>query len=376
VTAHIAPQCPAYVGIYGKLLPTLAAFCHRWILRRLHSLLVPYNLGEVKSRRQRKLTEWLEYAEISLDKHAKGLRDGFRESIIQAALDAPPVVDLKALTWLLDLPALVEKNKIQHFVANAPGDAIVRLMSNPIESGRIAFRDRLLTLLRSCVPGTVGLDEDVRRRRLAVCLNAVYHTVKASSVLGGVMPSQSVLGDVRINFANIGLMRVLWADDDPSIRITSRSICALLARHLLRKNLLEESELAWLQDVMGKSSNTIFNSLDDLPMVDSMNVDSYVYGVLSQQTDDLPVKHATLFMETLAILASAGSQVTFQKGILERGISSLIQRAEGQDYHGHLREVVGRLRRVYETVFHECRTRAANIKQSEPTWFQTRDDTF
>ncbi|KAI0293034.1 hypothetical protein BC826DRAFT_395692 [Russula brevipes] len=124
----------------------LAAFCHRWILRRLHSLLVPYNLGEVKSRRQRKLTEWLEDAEISLDKHAKGLRDGFRESIIQAALDAPSVVDLKALTWLLDLPALVEKNKIRHFVANAPAGAIVYIYLLHLEQGLWFLHDRVATL--------------------------------------------------------------------------------------------------------------------------------------------------------------------------------------------------------------------------------------
>jgi hypothetical protein len=100
---------------------------------------------------------------------------------------------------------------------------------------------------------------------------------------------------------------------------------------------------------MGKSSNTIFNSLDNLAKADSMNLDAYVYGVLSHQTVDLPTGVATFFMEMVAILASAGSQATFRRSVLEGGISSLMQRAEEQE--GDLREVVGKLRRVLETVF-------------------------
>jgi hypothetical protein len=328
---------------------SLAAFCLRWILRRFHALLVPYNLGDVKTLRQRKLTQWLGGVEDSLDKHRKRLKDGFRFSIIRGALDAPVVVELKALAWLLNQPAMAEKSKIQDFIANAPEDTTVQLMSVPDESGRLVFRDHLLTLLRSCAPDAVGLHEDVRRRRLLVCLDAIFRIVKASGDPYGVSSSESVLRDMRTNFANIGLMRVLWADADPYVRVISRSICALLARHLVRKHPLEESELAWLHDVMGKSSNTIFNSLDDLAKADSMNLDSYVHGVLADQMVDLPVRSATFFMEMVAILGSAGSRGAFRRSILEGGISSLMQRAEEQE--GGLREVVGKLPRVLDTVF-------------------------
>ena len=339
-------------GIFWCLWHTFAflvAFCLQWILRRLHALLVPYNLGDVKSLRQRKLTEWLEGIENVLNNHRQCLRDGFQDSIVRVALDAPEIVDLKALAWLLKLPALAEKSKIQDFIANTPGETIVQLMNVPAGSGRSIFRDHLFTLLRSCAPGTVGLDEDMRRSRLLVCLDAVHRIVKASSANYGVSPAESVLSDVRTNFANMGLMRALWADTDPAIRLVSRSICALLARHLLRKDPLEESELAWLQDVMGKPSNTIYNSLNDLAKADVMNLDSYVYGVLSHDADDLPVKEATIFLDTLAILACAGSQVTFRRDVLEQGISSLMRRAEEEDCR--LLEVVGKLCRIYEAVF-------------------------
>jgi hypothetical protein len=328
-----------------------ATFCLRWILRRFHALLIPYNQGDIESGKQRKLTRWLDTVDNSLDKHRKYIKDGFRFSIIQGALEAPVAVDVKAHAWLLELPAMAEKSKIQDFVVNTPGDMLAQLMSGPIESRRIVFRDHLLALLRSCAPHTAELDEYVRRRRLLVCLDAILRIVKASSDPHGVSLSVSVLNDIRINFANVHLMRPLWADMEPHIRIISRSICALLARHLVRKQPLEESELAWLQEVMGQSSNTIYNSLDDISKADSMNFDSYVYGVLANQMADPPAKAATSFMEMVAILASSGSQAAFRRSVLERRISesSLVRRAEEQEAEPD--EVIGRLHRVFETVF-------------------------
>ena len=329
-------------------LSSVALFL-RWLLRLLHCCLVPYNFGDVTSFRQRILTRCFQTVDNFAKKHQQNLMDGFRKSIVQGALDAPVLVDLKALTWLFGRVGLAENSKTQEFVANIPGSTIVQLMSGPIESGRIVLRDRLLILLRSCAPGTVWLDEDMRRGRLLVCLNAIHHIAKASTLPYGVSPPEFVLSDLRTNFANIRLMRLLWADTDPSIRIISRSICALLARHLLRKHQLEGWELAWLQNVMGRSSHTIYNALANRTAVDSMNLDAYVYGVLSRQTDDLSTKQAISFMSTLTILTNTGTDIAFRRSAAEGGITALIERADEQD--NRLREVVGKLRRIFDGVF-------------------------
>ena len=102
---------------------------------------------------------------------------------------------------------------------------------------------------------------------------------------------------------------------------------------------------------MGKSSNTIFNSLDDIFKADSMNFDSYIYGVLANQKVDSPAKAATFFMEMVATLASSESQAAFRRSVLERRISesSLMRRAGEQGAESN--EVIGRLHRVLETVF-------------------------
>ena len=327
----------------------------RWILKLLHYCLVPYNFGDVTSFRQRILTRCFQTIDNYSKKHLQNLRDGFRRSIVQGALDEPVLVDIKALTWLFGRtgPGLAENSKLEEFVANIPGGTITQLMSSLTEPGKIVFRDHLLSLLRSCAPGTVWLDEDMRRRRLLVCLNAIHHIAKASTLPYGVSPPEFVLSDLQINFAKMRLMRSLWTDGDPSIRIISRSICALLARYLLRKDRLEGWELAWLQNVMGKSSHTILNALANRATVDSMNLDAYVYGVLSRQTDDLSIRQARSFMSTLKILTITGTDFSLRRSAMqaamERGIIALIERADSQD--NRLREVVGKLRRISEEIF-------------------------
>jgi hypothetical protein len=324
------------------------ALCARWILKQLHSILVPSNAGEVTSSVQHVLSNWWQRLDDSFKKHRNRLKAGFRGTIVQRAIDASPDVDSNALTWLLNEPALSDKSKIQEFVDSIPGDTIVQLIKAPIHSGKI-FSQHLQTLLRSCTPGSIGLDEVKRRERLNVCLKAVHHIAKACSSLPH---DETLLEDVRVKFANIGLMRQLWADKDPAIRVTSRSICALLARPILHKYPPRESELAWLQDVLGESSNTIYNSLQNPLTVNNMNIDSFVYGILSDTTGDLPVGQATSFVDTLAILMSAGSRTAFRKSLFEGGFAELLRRADTRaENDEHLRKIAGKLRGIFKAMF-------------------------
>ncbi|KAF8269478.1 hypothetical protein EI94DRAFT_1725110 [Lactarius quietus] len=323
------------------------ALSARWLLKQLHGILVPSNPGDVGSSVQRILSGWWQLLDDSVKKHGNRLKAGFRGTIVQRAVEASKDVDSKALTWLLNEPALADKSKIQEFVDSIPGDTIVQLISAPIHSGKI-FSQHLQTLLRSCTPGSIGLDEGKRRERLIVCLNAIHHIARAYSGT----PHDETLDDVRIKFANISLMRSLWADKDPAIRVTSRSICALLARPILHKYPPRDSELAWLQDVLGETSNTIYNSLQNPRTVNNMNIDSFVYSVLSDPTGDLPAAQATSFVDTLAILMSAaGSQTAIRRNSFEGGFSELLRRAENDD---HLREVAVKLRRIFEAMFHSA----------------------
>ncbi len=318
--------------------------CFHWLFRQLHDWIVPLNLGDVTSGRQHILVSLLDTFERGVDKHGKRLKDGLRQTIVQGALQASDIVDVRALTWWLQLPAQAEESKAQDFLACIPEKTVIQLMRDPdpIESRKQIFREHLLTLLRSCGPGSlsVGLNENERKTRLLVCLHAIHRIAHAS-----INDDSDVDVDfVRSNFANISFMRAMWADNDTGIRVISRSICALLARCLLRKGQLEGPELGWLQDVTGESSYTIFNS--NTATLGRMNLKAFVYGLLLRLKGDLPAEHATSFTETLAILMDARIQRSFDRTIFKEQLSSLVERTE-QDATEDSREVVEKLRRMF-----------------------------
>ena len=302
-------------------------------------------MGDITSLRQTILKKWLQTVDKFAEKHGKRLEDGFRRIVVESALKASQEIDVKALTWLFQLPALTEKNKIQMFVASIPGDTIVQLLSDSVDHGKIkiTFRHHLSTLFRSCAPSTAGgLTEDMRKRRLFVCLNAVHQVAKALVCDSPSSESLSLMNDMRRRYANIDLMRPLWTDNDPAIRVTARSICALFARQLLRKPYLESGELLWLQEVMDRQSNTIFER-SNLAMVDSMNADTFVNGVLSYQIGNLPDVQETSFKETLEILMRTNS---LRNDIFEEWLPSLIRRVQEEDGYRNRDNVVDSLRRM------------------------------
>jgi hypothetical protein len=289
---------------------------------------------------QYKLMKWLDICADVVNEHQNSLyrlRKGFEKSIIQGALDAPVDVDREAISRLFSQLTLADKNEIPNFVASIPNDQIVQLMTPPIESGKIAFRESLI-LIRNCAVDTnaAGLDEEVRKRCVMVGLEAVNHVVKAITIPDGALPQEmrDLIRDIRTNFADIGHMRRMWADDDTAIRVTSRSICALLARCLLRIQPLEAPDLGWLEEVTGISSNEIYNSHGSFASLDRDNLKSFVHGIFLHQerVEDLPAEHSTSFAETLAILMGARTQAgPFDRDIFSQGIQGLIASEEEQE---------------------------------------------
>ena len=347
---HSCPYRTPMSSLWWHLWHTSHSYIARYlqfIVTQLHNCLVPLNLGEITSqtsRRQRVLTQWLQTIETFSKKHGKRLEQGFRGTVVEYAREASQDTDVEALTWLFQLPALTEKSKIQKFVASLPGETTIQLLSKSFQEGKVSFRHHLSTLIRSCTPGTAssGLDENVRRRRLLVCLNAVHHIAKAP--IASLSPR--LLNEMRLHFANIALMRPLWADRDPAIRVTARSICALFARQLLRQSELGEGELSWLQEVMAKPSNTIFNEHNNRARVDSMNADAFVDGVLSCQTDDLSNVLAFSFKDTLMVLMNTNSQASVHTDTFEESLSYHIRRIEQENDHQNRDNVVEQLRRM------------------------------
>ncbi|KAI0283194.1 hypothetical protein BC826DRAFT_229414 [Russula brevipes] len=335
---------PTVDGLCPYFTPMSEGWWHCWhflfsglayvlcrLFKKIHGCLVPYNTGqEMESRRQIILTHLCDRAEHSSDQHRQCLTDGLRGCIVRCALEAPEDFDLEALTWLLQRPAMAELSNVQDLVANIPQATLFQLMKAPKVSGQRTFHDHLNELLRSCELDAAGLAEDVRSRRLLVCLEAINRIAKVPFVTPRISPSHSLLTKVRTDFAPARRMRALLNADDLAIRVTASSICALLARPLLRRlqgGKLVESERGWLQMILPEATP---NPSPSLNMLDNINIDTFVSRVFSHEGVELSITQAASFADTLLLLMEAGSQsqIFFSRETFEEQLSLLIDRVE------------------------------------------------
>jgi uncharacterized protein DUF6535 len=283
---------------YHASLSTIERQLH-WVVEQLLGSFVGHILGAVISGSwRRRLVDWLYSYNDSAQKLWR-----FEKSVFEAA-DVRER-DYRIVTSLFNILAHNDKSKLRELAAGIPRRRVPEFI-RPVESGEIVLRDPLLVLLRSCEEGTpeAGFDEDARKHALLACLDAIHDISKT--------PSIPELNFVRANFANLGHMRTLWDDSNTSIRVTSRSICALVARQVIREpkqpqQLIveprQDPQLRWLTGLTGETEDAILGA--DIATLDHINLKSFVYGVLSIQVSDLPTEDATSFEETLAILLDA-----------------------------------------------------------------------
>ena len=235
---------------------------------------------------------------LSVSNHWQYFTYGLEKSIVYCAVETLRDGDRGRVTWLFNQLALGDRHTFLKFAASIPIHKIPDLIPS-IESA--PFRESLLVLFRSVASTRPGLaawpDSDVHRRSLLVCLHAICHTVKANA------PTIADLDFMRDHFADTDFMRLLWDDDDNSIRITSRSISALVTRQVVQNRRLEGEDLHWLQEVTGSSSEAILKA--SVTVLHQMNFKSFVCGALLNDVNHLSTKDATSFNETLAILLGA-----------------------------------------------------------------------
>ena len=288
------------------------------------------------------LIEWRKKFEQCQKGHDFKRKAGLRKSVAYGAQRTPEDLELKALNWLLHVPALSEDNTFQNFVSTLTEDTVPRLLQPhaPDIQSSSSFSHRLRDLLWTCLPGTTGLTGDAQQHRLLTCLEAIYRGARAYNVDPLNQSGEPIPDSVRVNLADLGSMRVLWSEQSTAaIRVRARCICALLARRILRdiggpaprRNPIA-ADLYWLAAVLDKtSSNEIYNSLHtNFAEVDSMNLNSFVRGVQSPLLGrGLTDKDLTSILDTLAIMMDAENGQ--RRNSLQEQIRVLSQRAESND---------------------------------------------
>ena len=256
------------------------------------------------------------------------LKNGFEESIIKVALDAPVDVDRAVLTRLFDELILVGKSALVKFVASIPEGEIVRIMTPPIDSGEIVLGYHL-SVIGNCVLDTTtgGLDENERKCCLLVWLTA-FHQITMEFINKGNVPEE-LLKVVRSTFADINHMQELWAHSDAAIRVISLSSCALLAKCLPRNPQgFNAIDLGWLMDFTGASGDEFVDAWSNPANLDHIIASSFVRGIFPHHVTgyDVPnplTTYASAIEKTLKILLNAGDLTDFQAKL-----SGLIHRLE------------------------------------------------
>jgi Family of unknown function (DUF6535) len=356
ITLSILPcldvRCPYRTPMsYFLWYPTHAilsfsAICLRWVLELFHGCLVEPTLDDPDTPTKRILVGWLDSREKAVKTHWRYIKDGIGKSIINSATKSQDG-DRRIVTRLFDLLAMGDKSKLRQFAASIPRDKVLDLIpcittkSSLIpcitsKSREIVLQEPLRILLQNCAAGTgvAVSDAEVRRRSLLVCLDAIHNIVKD--------PSVPDLNYVRTNYANINLMRAWLDSGDTAIRLASRSICALIAKQVVKEEWLEESQLVrWLQEVTG--STAVHRSDPDTRK--HINLKSFVSGVLSNQVGDLPTEDTSSFKETLAILLDVENDANLDANFKNR-LSEEVERIRQDDPEGS-DDLVDRLRTMF-----------------------------
>ena len=320
---------------------SFAALCLRWFMELLHGCLVQSDLNDSEDGhmpcKQRVLAHWLVSRENAVRTYYRYFRDGLGKSVIYDAINTQGYGDRKIVARLFNLLSLGDKSKLRKLAAIIPRNRVLELIPL-IESGTIVLQESFCILLQAAGTRLAGPDEEERKRSLRVCLDAIHHIAKA--------PNVPDLNFVLTNFANIELIRALWGEGDATIRFTSRSICALLAKKVVREPL-KDPQLRWLHDVTGAALHAI-RSADNITR-DHMNFKSFVYGVLTNQVGDLSTENATSFKETLGILFDMGSDAHFDTPAFQTRLSEEVEWIQQSDSEGTegIREVVDKLRSMF-----------------------------
>jgi hypothetical protein len=286
------------------------------------------------------LLEWREKYDCYMQDCDLRRRAGLSRSVANGAQSAPEYRELQALNWFLHVTALREDSAFQDFVSTLPEDTVRRMLQSSDPQSSTFFGGRLHDLLWTCLPGITGLTEDARKHRLLTCLDAIYRGFRAYNVDDS---DESIPDSVRVNLAELRIMRPLWSDEDTAVSVRARCICALLARRILLdiggttpRRYPMEADIAWLEAVFGESSNDIYDSLGDLKVLGNMNVTSFVRGVKSPLlAGALTNKEITYILDTLTILMEVNG--TSRTNSFQERIWVLVQRA---DISGSLEQLV------------------------------------
>ena len=222
----------------------------------------------------------------------------------------------KALAWTLT--ALDEDKEIEDFAARVPGffnsravpdatSAVLSLMSHEPTADPI-FGSRLYDLLKTCLPETSILDEEVRKARLRACLNCLWHFGRAYNQPGIYEPLPLYFSNALVP----EITRRVQIEEDSGIRVMGHCFEALIVKKFAADlNSIKDVELACLSAILGTKSHDMALYLSQPDSVELANIISLSFEKIGTMTSKtIPSDVLDVVQQTLDILSRPMSTST------------------------------------------------------------------
>ncbi|KAF8260780.1 hypothetical protein EI94DRAFT_1747566, partial [Lactarius quietus] len=340
VTPFTAPTWRLYhlllLGIFSAL---------RVIAHLPHLLLM---LGPRAYRPVGGSSRWKNRLKERVDKHKQRLSDGLHRSIEICAMGATTFERTPS-----DLVENYSAKEVKDFAAWVPDffgtyarsgaeRTILPLMSGQPPTNSI-FGFRLHHLLKIYIQGTSALTEEQRRRRLRVCLECLWYSVKAYSQNSESLPSHFPL-------PSSDMIRHLQIEQDPTAGMIGRCFIALIARKLAADvNLrhlevrVRDAKLESLSAILGRTRAELEILLSHSGAIGLANIVSLTSSVLNTLfTEEVPSAEVLgMFQATVDILLAEDFLSSLDADLPQNLVSSFhktysnAQRPEAPDWLSH-----------------------------------------
>ena len=253
------------------------------------------------------------------------------------AVKAPSTTDEDALSWTLTV--LDDDREFEDFVARVPGffqstsvkDAPLIMLSlmddQPTRPFQLDQYDPILAsrindLLKTCVPGTSPLNEELRRNRLRVCMRALWYFAKQYNEPEYTTPLPSY---VHKAFADSDTTRWIRSEEDLAAHLIGRCFGSLVVKklaqdigsHTAQGHPPSDAELSSLAAFLGKTIEEVATfpslvaiGLENIVSLMSSEMETLVEGrVPSEVLDIFRTTLDILVTETLAALPNLNAEL-------------------------------------------------------------------
>lgn len=254
---------------------------------------------------------------MRIETHKSWLKDGLQKSIMVGATDAPSEMDKGALAWTLTV--LDDDREFEDFVARVPGyldsdsmshapSVILPLMDDQSDPFDAILGSRINDLLKTCVPGTSPLTEQLRRNRLCVCLRTLWYCAREYNISFNTDPLPTY---VLTTFVSPEMAHHIQSEEDIASCLMGRSFCSLIIKKLtqdinsrtVQYPRVNELELPCLAAILGKPSVEVAALLSQPGAISLANTVSLMSSEMDILVDEgIPSEVQDIILKTLNIL--------------------------------------------------------------------------